>query len=121
MGGRGEWSPNARAKHAAPKSPEHKTVYEKRGRYEFEYDEAKSASNKIKHGISIKEAQKLWDDRNGIFTETAYATEQRYVRIAKMDEKHYTTIFTKREDSIRLISVRRARESEVSRYETKNH
>ena len=28
----------------------------------FEYDENKSKSNKLKHGIDFEEAQKLWDD-----------------------------------------------------------
>jgi uncharacterized DUF497 family protein len=27
----------------------------------FEFDENKSATNKIKHGIDFTEAQKLWD------------------------------------------------------------
>jgi uncharacterized DUF497 family protein len=30
----------------------------------FEYDENKSQSNLIKHGIDFVEAQKLWDDPN---------------------------------------------------------
>jgi hypothetical protein len=28
----------------------------------FEYDENKSKSNELKHGIDFKEAQKIWDD-----------------------------------------------------------
>ena len=33
---------------------------------EFEYDERKSASNRIKHGIDFAEAVALWDDPDAL-------------------------------------------------------
>jgi len=33
---------------------------------QFEWNDAKSASNKIKHGIDFNEAKALWDDYNRV-------------------------------------------------------
>jgi uncharacterized protein len=68
----------------------------------FEYDPAKSQSNQAKHGINFEEAQVLWP---------------RFMIIAKIKGKHWSAIATLRGTTIRIISVRRSRKSEVSLYE----
>jgi len=117
MGGRGERSPRGRAEKVDTVEVEHRTVYSRRGERDFEYDSAKSASNKEKHGIDFEEAQELWDDEDGIENDSPFQGERRFMWVAKRDGKMYTAVATIRDDSIRIISVRRARESEVYWYE----
>ena len=38
----------------------------------FEYDPAKSESNKAKHGIDFEEAKELWRDERHIVVDSAY-------------------------------------------------
>ena len=83
----------------------------------FEYDANKSLSNKNKHKICFEEAQKLWNDQNSIEIELQNSTENRFVKISFYEDKHWSAIFTKRGENIRLISVRRARENEEKLYE----
>ena len=45
-----------------------------------------------------------------------YLLEIRWLRIGFISEKMYTCIFTYRGKKVRLISLRRSRESEVRRY-----
>ena len=84
----------------------------------FEYDSAKSTANKAKHGIDFEEAQALWnDDRRVEAQSTSSVGEERWLVIGRgPDGKLWTAIVTYR-DSIRIISVRRARDYEVREYE----
>jgi uncharacterized protein len=45
----------------------------------FEYDPAKSATNKEKHGIDFKEAQALWEDTNLVQIEARTTDEPRWL------------------------------------------
>jgi len=85
--------------------------------YHFEYHEEKSHSNLEKHGIDFIESQKLWNDPDILEVETNFEIESRFVVIGKIDQKHWSAVITYREDKIRIISVRRSRESEVKLYE----
>ena len=85
---------------------------------DFEFDTNKSKANKNKHGIDFIEAQKLWDDPDRIEIPTKYLDEPRYVLIAMINNKHWSAIFTYRNNKIRLISVRRSRENEKEIYES---
>jgi uncharacterized DUF497 family protein len=84
---------------------------------EFEYDPAKSEANKRKHGIDFEQAKELWNDEYGIEIQSNYKGETRWVRIAKSGGTLWTGIFTYRETSIRIISVRRGRRNEKFAYE----
>jgi uncharacterized DUF497 family protein len=65
----------------------------------FEFDGAKSAANKVKHGIDVVEAQALWNV------------------VGQIGETIWTATVTYRhEETIRIISVRRARANEKARY-----
>jgi uncharacterized protein len=83
----------------------------------FEFDPAKSASNKHKHGIDFEEAQQLWNDENAIEGQTRYSQEERFYRTGRIGRKFYTGFFTYRQGNIRLISVRRARPDEEAAYQ----
>ncbi len=85
----------------------------------FEWDENKSLSNVHKHGIDFNRATELWTDTKRIEIEISYPIENRSILIAKIDDKHWTAIFTRRSKRIRIISVRRSRKKEVRLYEEK--
>ncbi len=84
---------------------------------QYEYDPAKSAANKEKHGLDFEEAQALWRDEDRIELDTRSESEARYAVIGRMFGHMWTAICTDRGQSIRIISVRRARKEEVALYE----
>ena len=83
----------------------------------FEFDLAKSAANKDKHGLDFFEAQRLWTDPALVTAPARTEGEQRSIAIACMDGAYWSAVFTLRGASIRLISVRRSREQEIEHYE----
>jgi len=85
---------------------------------DFEFDSKKSISNKNKHGIGFIEAQELWNDADLLEIPAKTTDEARFLVIGKIDEKHWTGIITYRNDNIRIISVRRARNEEIELYES---
>ena len=82
----------------------------------FEWDDEKSWSNEIKHGIDFNTAKHLWNDSNRVEIHTPYPLEKRSILIGKLGKKLWTAIFTWRRDAIRIISVRRARKQETKLY-----
>ena len=85
----------------------------------FEFDEAKSAVNKDKHGIDFVEAQRLWATSPQVVTPARpLENELRMALIGKLDEKHWVAVYTMRNETVRLISVRRARVKEIEYYES---
>lgn len=86
----------------------------------FEYDPDKSAENKRKHGIDFEEAKALWADSALLEIPARVTDEPRWVLIGKIDEKHWSAVVTRRGDHVRLISVRRSRDEEVTIYESQD-
>jgi hypothetical protein len=84
---------------------------------DFEFDPNKNEANKVKHGIDFAEAQKLWEDRDRLLVPARTQNEARFMLIGKIGQKHWSVIFTCGNESIRIISARRAREEEVNAYE----
>jgi hypothetical protein len=82
----------------------------------FEFDPNKSASNKIKHGIDFEEAQALWLDLKRIEIEARTIGESRNLLIAMMGNEVWSAIFTIRNGSVRIISVRKSRKNEKEIY-----
>ena len=82
----------------------------------FEYDPIKSDANLYKHGIDFESAQYLWRDPNALQIQAKSDTEDRYALIASIDTITWTAFFTYRRDTIRIISVRRARDNEKRIY-----
>jgi len=83
----------------------------------FEFDPAKSAANKVKHGIDFVEAQALWLDEERIERTARPTNEPRFQIIGQIAQTIWTATVTYRhEDTIRLISVRRARDIEKAQY-----
>jgi len=83
---------------------------------DFEFDAAKSKTNREKHGIDFIEAQHLWEDENRVEIPARTEDEPRYVLIGAFKQKLWSAFFTYRTGRIRLISVRRARKEERELY-----
>ena len=87
----------------------------------FQWDEAKSRTNKAKHGIDFNSAKELWSDPDTVEIHAPYPLENRNILIGRIEQKLWTAIYTQRMDAIRIISVRRARKKEVQLYEQKEN
>lgn len=84
----------------------------------FEFDVAKSKSNRAKHGIDFVEAQLLWLDPDLLEIPAKIVDESRYLVIGIIDRQHWSAVITYRDQKIRIISVRRSRDEEVMLYES---
>jgi uncharacterized DUF497 family protein len=83
----------------------------------FEFDATKSAANKTKHGIDFIEAQALWLDPDRVELSARPTHEPRFLIVGQIRQDLWTAAVTYRhEETIRLISVRRARDSEKAQY-----
>lgn len=78
----------------------------------FEWDAAKNAANRKKHGVSFEEAQELFTsgaDYLELFDEAHSADEDRFIAIGPIRKGVVLVAYTERnEDTVRIISVRRA-------------
>lgn len=85
---------------------------------DIEFDPAKDASNKAKHGISLVQAARLdWD---GLHIEPDLRHdygEDRFTGTGWLNERLYVVIFTRRADATRVISLRKANPREIEYYE----
>jgi uncharacterized DUF497 family protein len=86
--------------------------------YVFEFDETKSQSNLLKHGIDFVDAQLLWSDPRLLEVPAKTEDEPRFLMIGLFNEKHWSAVITYRGTNIRLISVRQSRVEEVVLYES---
>ncbi|NKN38339.1 BrnT family toxin [Agrobacterium sp. a22-2] len=84
---------------------------------EFEFDPAKSAMKKEKHGIDFVRSQDLWYDDYGVDIDVDHLFEPRRIRVGLIDGKLWAGVYTLRGEAVRIISVRRARIQERRRYE----
>lgn len=85
---------------------------------EFEFDPDKSAANRDKHGIDFADAQALWHDPMRVEIPARTTDEPRWVVIGQINGRHWSAVVTYRQQRIRVISVRRARDEEVAIYES---
>lgn len=86
----------------------------------FEWDPGKAARNKAKHGVSFEEASSTFGDSlGGIVDDPRHSVgEQRFVLIGMSERSRLIAVmFTKRAESIRLISARPVTRAERRYYE----
>ena len=83
----------------------------------FDWDPNKNRINRQKHGIDFSAAKMLWDDMERIEIEAPYPLENRFIMIGNIHNCLWTAIYTIRNDTIRIISVRRSRKEEKKLYE----
>jgi uncharacterized protein len=85
---------------------------------EIEFDPAKDAKNQEKHGISLAEAGRLDWDSMYVRPDTRFDYgEERFKGIAPLGARLYTVIFTPRNETKRIISLRKANQKEFDEYE----
>lgn len=89
----------------------------------FDWDDAKAASNKTKHGVSFNLASRVFFDPHRIETyddREGYG-EDRWVTIGYADPTVLYVVYTVREgETIRLISARKANDQERKQYRQAN-
>ena len=76
-----------------------------------------AAAPSEKHGVDFDQAQKLWQDSVRIEVPARTVGEPRWLVVGRMGGRHWSAVVTYREDRIRIISVRRARDEEIEIYE----
>ncbi len=86
----------------------------------FEWDDNKEQINIRKHGIDFSTAALIFADQNRIeiYDELHSRYEDRYITIGMMGGVAYVAavVYTERNDSIRLISARKATKQERRMY-----
>jgi uncharacterized protein len=80
-----------------------------------EWDEAKAASNRRKHGIDFDDAVGIFDGPS-LFRRSDRGTEERWLAIGEATSHIITVVCTWRGDALRIISARRARKNEERAY-----
>ena len=89
---------------------------------EFEWDDVKAESNLKKHGVSFEEGATIFNDPEiaTIFDPDHSKDEERYISIGTSIRGNLLVIVhTEREERIRLISCRKATNTERKVYENK--
>ena len=86
--------------------------------FSLEFDEAESRANLAKHGIDFIQAQRNCDDPDFVEINAKSVDELRALVIGRVDQKYWSAVITFRDGSIRLISVRSSRHTEVALYES---
>jgi uncharacterized protein len=82
----------------------------------FEFDQVKSGANQAKHGIDFIAAQAIWADADRLEVPARSLQEPRLQVIGRIGDKIWSAFITYRHETIRIISVRRARPEEEERY-----
>jgi uncharacterized DUF497 family protein len=91
----------------------------------FDWDNNKNQSNIAKHGISFEEAIAIFDDPNILnyedtrfnYEETRFVSIGQIILVTQEKTVSIVVIHTQRNQTIRLISARKANERERKRYE----
>ena len=79
-------------------------------------DFRRPAANRAKHGIDFVQAQGIWGDEERLVVPARSLDEPRFQVIGRAGGGLWSAFFTYRNESIRIISVRRARAEEEARY-----
>jgi len=85
----------------------------------FEWDENKNLANICKHDFDFKDAEELFS-HSGVLVfhdNRKDYSEIRYIGFGKLKGRIVNMVFTKRNDFIRVISLRKANLREVTLYE----
>lgn len=88
--------------------------------FTFEWDEKKSVTNLKKHGIGFDEAKTIFNDPSAltIYDPDHSIEEDRFIDIGLSGKGRLLVLsYTEREDTIRIISCRKATSKEIEYYE----
>ncbi len=87
----------------------------------FEWHEEKAQANLKKHGVGFEEAATIFNDPMILAMPDVTHSEQelRYIAIGmSANARLLVVVFTERNDKTRLISCRKATQTEIKTYET---
>jgi uncharacterized DUF497 family protein len=83
----------------------------------IDFDPEKDTTNLSKHGVSLAAAARLdWDAALAWIDDRADYGEMRIVALAPIGDRLFFVVFVDRENSRRIISLRRANRCEVNHY-----
>ncbi len=83
------------------------------------FDPKKDAANQVKHGLSLAVAAKLnWDEALS-WVDSRIDSEERMVALLSLKGRTHVVVFVDRNDSRRIISLRKANRRECKIYETR--
>ncbi len=84
----------------------------------FEWDEHKRITNLKKHGVDFVAASRLWDSPMLVVEDTrSNYQEPRWIGMGLLEKRMMIIVYTKRRNTIRIISFRKANKREVKYYE----
>ncbi len=84
---------------------------------QISYDEAKNISNMQKHGVALSEAELLeWDLLISTHDARRDYGEVREIGFAPIANRLYCIVFTLRDATMHVISLRKANEREIRSY-----
>nr|WP_142250295.1 BrnT family toxin [Bradyrhizobium sp. UNPF46] len=85
----------------------------------FEWDEGKNNSNLVKHGIDFEDAIEVFEGPL-LLRRSDRHNEERWLAIGLLGERLIAVAFTRRANTLRIISARRARKNEERAYRNKS-
>ena len=81
------------------------------------FDPVKDRGNLIKHGVSLAQAQKVdWDNALVWVDRRWDYGEEREIALAGIGNTLYYVAYVERDESLRIISLRRATNREIAHY-----
>ena len=85
----------------------------------FDFDPAKDAANRVKHGVPLIFGARVFDDEDHIVLASFRPVdgEDRYKAIGVVDARLWTAVFVARGATVRLVSVRRSNAGEQKSYD----
>lgn len=84
---------------------------------EFEWDENKRKTNLRTHGIDFKGIDSVFNGYTLTIEDTRFEYgEQRFLTLGVLNGRVVVIVHTEREETIRIISIRKATKHEQSRY-----
>lgn len=84
---------------------------------QFIWDEQKRLANIAKHGIDFADAHKIFNGAYLLFEDDRFDYgEQRFVAIGSLDTLIVVVVHTENDDTIRIISMRKATKNEQKLY-----
>lgn len=84
----------------------------------YEWDEQKRAANKARHRVDFLVVVDFdWDNALVAPDDRRDYGEERFVSIGPIDGRLHVLIFTPRDATVRVISLRKANKREVKQYE----
>lgn len=87
------------------------------GNQDYEWDESKRISNLAKHGLDFLDAPLIFEGLHLLGSGHIVENEVREIATGLIGEHVATAVFTRREQVIRIISLRRANNGEKRRYQ----